>query len=331
MNLSLLISEKIKRCEPFCLARVPGNEIELFEAFSSEPQAGKRQVICKPWRADASPIYFFGQETKKQEAELKASPSATTYDAYRQAFESCMDELGKGVLHKVVLSRIMRKESSETSNLIRLFNKATSRYPDAFVYLILHPKEGIWMGASPEILLKKRKEKLESVSLAGTQPIQQTEYQWGDKERLEQAYVSEHIRRVIETLDCRIESEMGPETIEAGKVAHLKTRFLFTSNEKINTLLMNLHPTPAIAGLPTEEAIELIDRTEKHERGLYTGYIGVYDHEKADIYVNLRCMQVVSNCFYLYLGGGITRDSELEKEWQETEHKAQTLLNLLDE
>jgi len=332
VNLFLIVSEKIKNGEPFCLVRIPGEEIELFESFSKDPREGERQVICKPWKTGESPAYFYhGDTPSSQTCDFDTLPNETSFETYSQAFDSCMSELQSGRLKKVVLSRVFQKEVAHDRDLTGIFKNAAANYPEAFVYLISHPKEGIWLGASPEILLKKRESLLESVSLAGTQPAKDGKYEWGQKEKAEQAYVSDHIRDVLKSLNCRIEAEIGPETVEAGKVAHLKTRFLFSSQEEIYEILNNLHPTPAIAGLPKEAAIDLIDRTEKHDRGLYTGYIGVYDSEKADIYVNLRCMQIVSDNYYLYLGGGITKDSVLEKEWEETEHKAQTLLNLMDE
>ena len=332
VNLRKVIAEKTKSQEPFCLARIPGEEIELFTGVSYSHQIGKRQVICKPWHSDTEPIYFFeGKGDTIKRNEVANSEEQTSYASYQRSFEECMRHLKSQKLEKVVLSRIEFVEAQITPDLFTLFQKAVSHYPETFVYIILHPSEGIWLGASPEILLKKTGEVYESVSLAGTQPISSEPYIWEEKERVEQLLVSDQIRSVLTHLNCNIVSEIGPETAEAGKVAHLKTRFLFSSEESLQSLLKNLHPTPAVAGLPKKDSIELIDKTELHNRGLYTGYIGLYDSEKADIYVNLRCMRVVSNGYYLYLGGGLTEDSELMKEWKETELKASTLLNLIDE
>lgn len=331
VNPSLLASEKIKQGGAFCLVRVPGSEIEIFDSFSKEPQEGKRQVICKPWNANSKPVYFFNGSNQNSEQKSSLAPSETSFADYRRAFELSMSELHSKKLEKVVLSRVLREKPPKFTDVVSIFKRATTAYPDAFVYLVSHPEEGIWLGASPEILLKQRQSRYESVSLAGTQPLRKGRYSWAEKEKAEQVYVSDYIRAILSKLNCKIEAELGPETVEAGNVAHLKTRFLFTSKERISTLLDRLHPTPAIAGVPKKEALELIEKTEKHDRGLYTGYIGVYDSEKADIYVNLRCMKLVSGNYYLYLGGGITIDSQLEKEWRETEYKAQTLLNLLNE
>jgi len=332
VNLRQIVTEKTKSREPFCIARIPGKQAELFTGFSYAPKMEKRQVICKPWRSEEKPVYFFDEPgNENYKGEIAQIDAETTFESYKRSFVECMQKLKAGKLKKVVLSRVQVIEANEEPDLFSIFEKAASEYPDAFVYLILHPSNGFWLGASPEILLKKKAGKYESVSLAGTQPVKSGQYKWGKKELVEQSLVSDQIRSVLNELDCKIESEIGPATTEAGKVAHLKTMFSFSSKERIQKLLARLHPTPAVAGLPKKDAIELIDKTELHHRGLYTGYIGLYDSENADIYVNLRCMRIVSNRFYLYLGGGLTEDSELVKEWKETELKAFTLLNLINE
>ena len=83
------------------------------------------------------------------------------------------------------------------------------------------------------------------------------------------------------------------------------------------------------AGLPQKEAIELIDSIEEHKRSLYAGCIGVLG-DRTDLFVNLRCAQLIENEYFLYLGGGFTKDSIAKKEWQETENKSRTLLDILE-
>ncbi|MEY4792967.1 MAG: hypothetical protein RIT34_1776, partial [Bacteroidota bacterium] len=94
-------------------------------------------------------------------------------------------------------------------------------------------------------------------------------------------------------------------------------------------LLKYLHPTPAVAGLPQKVAVQYINALETHDRALYTGIIGNLrvGHEK--LFVNLRCAQVYEGKLYIYVGGGFTPDSVAEQEWQETENKSKTLLQLL--
>jgi isochorismate synthase len=91
----------------------------------------------------------------------------------------------------------------------------------------------------------------------------------------------------------------------------------------------DLHPTPAVSGTPRKDALDWIRSEEKHERQFYAGIIGSMDEHSMNLYVNLRCAQIIGSDIYLYVGGGFTADSIPEKEWEETENKSKTLLNLL--
>ena len=90
-----------------------------------------------------------------------------------------------------------------------------------------------------------------------------------------------------------------------------------------------LHPTPAVCGYPTEKAREFILANESYDRQYYTGFCGLVEENKLDLYVNLRCMQLKEGKAHLYVGGGITKDSNPESEFAETQHKAQTMLAVL--
>jgi isochorismate synthase len=91
----------------------------------------------------------------------------------------------------------------------------------------------------------------------------------------------------------------------------------------------SLHPTPAVSGLPQAISLELIDSLEKHQRELYAGYIGLVEENQASVYVNLRCCQLSQGKIHLYLGGGYTKDSDPQNEWEETVNKSKTILDLV--
>ena len=94
-------------------------------------------------------------------------------------------------------------------------------------------------------------------------------------------------------------------------------------------LLKLLHPTPAVCGLPKEEAYRFILDNEGYDRSYYSGFIGWLRPEgRTDLYVNLRCMNVKEDSLTLYAGGGLLASSELDDEFQETEKKMQTMQNL---
>jgi isochorismate synthase len=99
---------------------------------------------------------------------------------------------------------------------------------------------------------------------------------------------------------------------------------------RLGDFLQTIHPTPSVGGLPKKEAFEFISTHEKHDRGYYTGFLGPLNIEnKSQLFVNLRCMQLFEKEFVLYSGAGITAASVAEREWEETDNKMMTMLNVM--
>ena len=95
-------------------------------------------------------------------------------------------------------------------------------------------------------------------------------------------------------------------------------------------LVARLHPTSAVAGTPTEKAMEIIRNMEAHDRGWYSGPIGWID-EKGDgeFYVALRSALIKDGEAHVFAGGGIVSESHPIKEWEETELKLQPIISAL--
>lgn len=228
-------------------------------------------------------------------------------------------------LGKAVFSRI--KKESISVDPYTIFEGLCLAHPNAFVYLMSSPFFGTWVGATPETLLKGENNKYTTMSLAGT--ISKSSNIWTEKEYREQQMVTDFISDKLNSQEINF-TKNGPETISAGPVKHLLTEFSFVRRgNDIFNLIEDLHPTPAVSGLPVNEALELISNVEMHDRELYAGFLGVIDDDSCCIFVNLRCAKIIGSDIYLYLGGGYTQDSEIEKEWEETEHKAQTILKVI--
>ncbi|MFN3917783.1 MAG: chorismate-binding protein [Flavobacteriales bacterium] len=233
----------------------------------------------------------------------------------------------KAKLNKVILSR-KKQVIQENFHPLDFFYKLEKFYKSAFVYLCYTPQYGCWAGATPEHLLEVKSGKAKTVSLAGTQPSDA--YFWSDKERDEQEWVSVYIRDVLQKRGLSF-IETGPETIQAGKIAHLKSVFEFELPAgEVFPLAKALHPTPAVCGLPKETALRFIQEYEGYDRQLYTGYLGPFSTENTSLFVNLRCARLFDDGLELFVGGGITAASEPHKEWEETELKSKTLLDILE-
>jgi len=239
-----------------------------------------------------------------------------------------IEAIQKSEFDKVVLSRkiVLKKQIS----IVATFQNLIATYPSAFRYLFFHPRIGLWMGATPEQLVKINQNQFETVALAGTQLYSENVI-WTTKEIEEQQFVTDYITtKVKNKVKQLIVTDV--ETVNAGNLIHLKSyiRGDLTSDFQANDLIQTLHPTPAVCGLPKERAIDFILKNEGYDRKYYAGFLGEYNKENlTDLFVNLRCLEVENDVVNIYVGCGITKDSIPEKEFIETENKSMTMRNVL--
>lgn len=250
--------------------------------------------------------------------------------AYEQSFRTFLSALHEGRFHKLVLSRKQTVEIPCRFSPWAAFREACRRYPRMMVYLCYTPQAGLWMGSSPEIVLSGELTQWHTVALAGTMPLEYGALpgSWDCKNSMEQQFVSDYLKTSLQTLG-KIDREEGPYAVQAGALAHLKTDFFFrlSSSSYLGDVLQLLHPTPAVCGLPKEEARQFIVTHEPHERRYYSGITGwISPTASTELYVNLRCMEIISpRSAQLYAGGGILPQSDFRSEWKETEEKIQTM------
>jgi isochorismate synthase len=234
----------------------------------------------------------------------------------------------QGHFDKVVVSRKLSIPGH--FSIVASFKNIVYGYPTAFRYLFVHPKIGIWMGATPEQLVKINKDQYETVALAGTK-LYSDGLDWTTKEVNEQKIVTDYIVSKIKNhVNDLALSE--PQTIQAGNLAHLKSVITgqLTSKFSALDLITTLHPTPAVCGLPKAAATEFIVKNEHYHRSYYAGFLGEYNTaESTDLFVNLRCLQWEENAVHIYVGCGITADSDPNLEYIETENKSMTMRDIL--
>lgn len=247
--------------------------------------------------------------------------------------EHCMlvrkivEEIRFGNLSKCVAARAELKEG--VIDISASFKALCLAYPNAFVFLFHTPLSGVWMGASPELLGRRRGRHIESMSLAGTRGVGSDE-PWSDKNIAEHKIVTEYIVNAFEQNGIEAHCD-GPLTCAAGPVEHLMTRIRGEADSPATAehLVRELSPTPALCGFPTKRAKQLI-QMESFDRGYYGGFCGpVKAGGDFDLFVNLRSMTIEENSYCLISGGGIMAESDPSKEWAETQAKASTLLRQL--
>ncbi len=258
--------------------------------------------------------------------------SFTTKERHVKLVKKTVSEIENTGISKIVVART-KTITRDDFDFIEVFKKLLVSYPSANVYVWYHPKVGMWLGATPEKLLEVSGTVFNTMSLAGTQKFNgTTEVVWGEKELEEQQMVTDSILSNLKPFVEKIEASKV-ETVKAGALLHLCTHIKGTIAEEqgLKSLVTALHPTPAVCGLPKKEAKKFILANESFDRRYYTGFLGELNMgDKTRLYVNLRCMEVVSKeNVKLYIGGGITQKSIPEKEWSETVSKSKTMERVL--
>ncbi|KOH44994.1 isochorismate synthase [Sunxiuqinia dokdonensis] len=333
----ILITDKKDLIYPDQFNKLNGQEGFVFAPY--QIHAETPLVLLKPGIVKKGFEEILQIDLNEIEHSQQRRPSETQRliiekEAYLSDVEKTITEIKTSKLSKVIVSRLI-PQARKSESIGKLYLQLFQQTPNAFVYLVNLPKAGLWMGATPEVLLKSEGKTLETVSLAGTQTRRtDSDYSWHTKEIEEQAFVSRYLLDVFYHFNIHPYTTQGPETLESGKVAHLMTSFRFSTKKlahKLGDFLAELHPTPAVCGYPKSKAAKFITKIEKHDRRYYTGYLGPWRmNDSISLFVNLRCMEIMPDQYILYSGGGITARSVPEEEWEETNKKAGTLLSAIE-
>ncbi|MCK0159398.1 chorismate-binding protein [Allomuricauda sp. F6463D] len=342
------VYERVESCMqsglPFVIYRKP-NDNELFAVFQSTDELVvtidfiERGFVFAPFDRTNEAVLIQPDEVWKAVFNYKDS-NTTNFDstdesgkeAHVNLVKKGIKEIERGNLKKVVLSR--KIDLPFTKAPVKIFNTLLHKYPNAFGYLFHHPKIGMWCGATPETLVEINNRELSTMSLAATLPyIKSKEPKWGNKEIEEQQMVSQYIGDKLAPTMERLEIDEA-ESVRAGNLWHLRSEISGTmlQNIEIKEVINALHPTPAVCGIPTEAAKQFIQQNETYQRTFYTGFLGelnLWEQGAASLFVNLRCMELQNGKASIFVGGGITKASNPESEWIETQNKSKTMLGTL--
>lgn len=266
-------------------------------------------------------------------------------ERYAVDFANFHTHVACGTFRKAVLARCKEVRMNGTESLECLFLRACKRYPRMFIALVSMPRCGTWLMATPEILLEGNGKEWHTMALAGTMKLKTEELDfdipfgdvsrkiiWSAKDIEEQRFVATYINETIEqfTYDYM---EKGPYTCRAGELVHLRSDFTFTlkDRQRLGSFLNQLHPTPAVCGLPKEDVRRFILQNECSPRRYYSGFTGMLNPDgETHLYVSLRCMEILPDRYILHAGGGLMNGSTEEREWEETEAKMETVLRLIN-
>ncbi len=307
-----------------------GNETIAFEYYLVEKNGKQTLYYSNDWTEieESEPVYH------RHAYEVLAND----YGEWQELFNNVKQEIVLQKVKKVVISREIKIECDTSVSIESLLKKLMENNPNSFIFAYF--KEGkTFLGATPEILVQKEKEQIMSYALAGTisrsdqehDENQRTALLTDPKNRHEHQLVVEGIAKVMKTYTDEV--IIGETTTLALKnLYHLQTRIQAKVNENssLTDWITRLHPTPALGGYPVQNALEIIARFEKHERGLYAAPFGMMNEQGDGLFVaGIRSALIEGNRVFAYAGCGIVEDSECEDEYWETQNKVKTILESL--
>lgn len=246
---------------------------------------------------------------------------------YCDTLQRVIEVIKENKLPKLVYSRRKIFTDFKTIDYKESFNNLCQTYPNAFRY-IFNDGENAWMGAFSEVLGKfdKITHQFETMALAGTLPVTE---EWSEKEIEEQKPVTSYIQDILKNYSDQVQQSETYDHV-SGNIKHLRTDFkTVIKPEDLDSLIKDLHPTPAVCGIPKDFCNENIRKYEKFPREFYAGYIKIETEENILYFVNLRCARLYKDSVHVFVGGGITAQSNPEKEWIETELKSEAILKNL--
>lgn len=250
-------------------------------------------------------------------------------DRYEAAVADALARIDAGTLRKIVLARMLIVHAPQRFDRHRLLALLAQREPAAYRFAV----QG-FIGASPELLVSKHGSFVASRPLAGTRPLARAAELTSDpKDLAEHAFVADAVTDALAPLLDELSVD-GPSIVETASLAHLGTSVtgrLRDPSLNVLDLVARLYPTPAIAGIPVDAALEAIGSLEGFDRSLYAGAVGWIDSNgDGEWALTLRCAEVRGRIALLFAGAGIVAGSDPVRERLETDAKFEPMRSALE-
>ncbi|MEM1366737.1 MAG: isochorismate synthase [Cyanobacteria bacterium P01_H01_bin.15] len=261
--------------------------------------------------------------------------------AFKTSVTQALRSIERGELHKIVLACSAELTSRQPFDVVYSLQNLRQRYADCYLFAVSNGNGQTFMGASPERLLSIQNCQLITDAIAGSAPRGKTPEQDAafaqqlinsPKEQREHQVVSDYLRSRLRQLGLSV--TVAPRSLlKLSNIQHLHT--LLTAALPESSILpleivAQLHPTPAVAGVPSRVACDRLHRYETFERSLYAAPLGWLDSAgNAHFVVGIRSALLTSNRARLYAGAGIVAGSDPTKEFAEIQLKLQSLVRAL--
>jgi len=261
-------------------------------------------------------------------------------EEWQRIVQAVTKRIQSGELVKVVLAQAARALTDPPLEPLDVLAELERRYPNCYRFYV-EPEPGCaFYGATPELLVEVKDKRVRAVALAGS--IRRGFSPWEDeklaqallqseKDRHEHALVVEAVCESLRPLTGELQIK-GPWVVKFTNIQHLQTVIegKLAKPGGVLPVVEALHPTPAVGGVPREQALRLIEELEPFSRGWYASPVGWLDPRgNGRFAVALRSALTRGREMRLYAGAGIVADSQPEKEWEETLLKLRPVLDAL--
>lgn len=258
---------------------------------------------------------------------------------WRRNVEAALAAFSGETMEKVVLARRAEFSFTEPLDPLLLLKKLRAATPNCFHFAFQPTEEEAFIGATPERLFRREGRRVRSEAVAGTRlgaavdgaaEALRDELVHSEKDLREHGYVRDSIRDGLEAL-CEALSVEPTSAMRLARGWHLVSRLRGALHDGVHgsEVMRVLHPTPAVGGYPTPEALAAIRALEPFDRGWYAGPLGWIARHGAEFAVAIRSGLVRPGRLALFSGAGIVAGSVPGDEWDEIEQKIGDFVRVL--
>lgn len=265
-----------------------------------------------------------------------------SYESWREMTHQATAAIRAGALQKVVLARVCELRAQEPIDAAAALDFLNVAYQDSYRFLFEPCPGHAFFGATPELLVRKRGERVETMALAGSiargrslahDEALAAELLASDKDRHEHQLVIDAVREHLAGLTIDLSVAPAPTVLRLRNIQHLLTPIhgrLTRPDAGVIPLVRCLHPTPALGGVPSDRALSFLRHAEPVPRGWYAAPVGWLDSALDGVFaVAIRSAVTQHDRAWLYAGAGIVGESIPEREWAETALKFRPMLGAL--
>ncbi|WP_067826308.1 isochorismate synthase [Actinomadura kijaniata] len=329
--------------------RLPGTGPVAFGSFGFDPKSPDSVLIVPRWVVgrrdgqawlttigdDTDPLALVHPPTAP--TRLTWNDGALSAPAWQQAVAAAVDRITTGALGKVVLARDLYARADEPIDARVLLSRLSDRFPGCYTFAVA----GL-VGATPELLIRRTGDTVESLVLAGTtargtgpadDDARAARLAASAKDLCEHAYAAEMVRDALAPLCTELTVPERPELLRLPNVMHLASPVhgRLADHRSVLEVVAALHPTPAVCGTPTDTAMTLIRELEGMDRGRYAGPVGWVDARgDGEWGIALRCAEIDGTRARLFAGCGIVADSVPADELTEAQNKFRAMQYALE-